>query len=120
MPFKSDLIVKAVNGHAAWDLVRPLFYITLDGHPVTVPAGVRTDLSSSPRVVWWLVPRDDELARRPATVHDYIYTSLTHRFTKAEADRIFYEALLEEGMHKPLAWLIYTAVRIGGRGNWSA
>lgn len=120
MPFKSDLIVKAVNGHAVWDLVWPLFYITLDGRPVTVPAGVRTDLSSSPRVVWWLVPRDDELARRPATVHDYIYTSLTHRFTKAEADRIFYEALLEEGMHKPLAWLIYTAVRIGGRGNWSA
>ncbi|MNJ74670.1 hypothetical protein D3C77_716420 [compost metagenome] len=53
-------------------------------------------------------------------MHDFIYTRLVHRFTKAEADQVFYTALLEEGMPKPLAWLMYTAVRIGGRGNWSA
>ncbi|MNF10816.1 hypothetical protein D3C80_2118760 [compost metagenome] len=53
-------------------------------------------------------------------MHDYIYTNLSHRFSKAEADQVFYDALLEEGMHKPLAWLMYAAVRIGGRGNWSA
>ncbi|MCP1500645.1 hypothetical protein J2Y86_005352 [Pseudomonas migulae] len=120
MPFRSDLIVKAVNGSALWDLVRPLFFVTANGRPVTVPAGYRTDLASVPRPVWWLVPRDDELARRPAVVHDYIYTNLTRKFTKAEADLVFYDALLEEGMPKPLAWLMYTAVRIGGRGNWSA
>jgi hypothetical protein len=119
MPFKSDLVVKAVNGFAQWQLIKPLFYMSLSGHPVTVLAGYRTDLASVPRPVWWLVPRDDQQARRPAVMHDYIYTNLTHRFSKAEADRMFYDALLEEGMHKPLAWLMYTAVRIGGRGNWS-
>jgi hypothetical protein len=53
-------------------------------------------------------------------VHDFIYTHGTLSFTKAEADQVFYDALLEEGMPKPLAWLMYAAVRIGGRGNWSA
>ncbi|MNC81948.1 hypothetical protein D3C75_1352580 [compost metagenome] len=66
------------------------------------------------------MPRDFGPARRPAVVHDYIYTHQTHRFAKADADRMFYEALLEEGVAKTLAWLMYAAVRIGGRGNWSA
>lgn len=120
MPFKSALIVKAVFGTRQWQLVKPLFYLTADGRMVTVPVCYRTDLASVPRLVWWLIPRDDEYARRPAVVHDFIYTHATGVFTKAEADRIFYDALLEEGMGKPLAWLMYTAVRVGGRGNWSA
>lgn len=120
MAFKSSLVVKAVKGTKQWQLIRPLFYLTASNRMVTVPACYRTDLASVPRPVWWLIPRDDEFARRPSVVHDYIYTHGTTSFTKAEADRIFYDALLEEGMHKPLAWLMYAAVRIGGRGNWSA
>lgn len=122
MPFNSDLVVRAVNGAAQWRLTKPLFYrhdTPQGSRVIVVPAGYRTDLASVPRPAWWLVPRDDEQARRPSVVHDYIYTNLTDRFSKAEADRIFYDALLDEGMHKPLAWLMYTAVRIGGRGNWS-
>ncbi|WP_431482154.1 DUF1353 domain-containing protein [Pseudomonas solani] len=73
-----------------------------------------------PRLAWRIVPRDHAQARRPAVVHDYIYTSQTHRFTKEEADRIFQQALIEEGMNRALAWLMWCAVRIGGRGQLGA
>lgn len=105
-------------GTKQWQLTRPLFYVTADNRSVVVPVGYRTDLASVPRPVWWLIPRDDEFARRPSVIHDFIYTHGTAKFTKAEADQVFYDALLEEGMPKPLAWLMFAAVRIGGRGNW--
>ena len=118
MPFESDLTLRHHPGHERFEVATPLQYRTRDGRLLVVPVGYRTDLASVPRLAWFIVPRDQEEARRPAVVHDYIYTDLTKTFTKAEADRIFYDALLEEGMHKPLAWLMWCAVRIGGRGNW--
>lgn len=119
MPFESALELRHHAGQEPWEVIRPLFYRTADGRLIVVRVGYRSDLASVPRLAWRIVPRDHVHARRPAVVHDYTYTDLTHRFTKAEADQIFYEALLEEGMHKPLAWLMWCAVRIGGRGKWS-
>lgn len=119
MPFESHLELRHLPGHEHWSVIRPLQYRTLDGRLIVVPVGYRTDLASVPRLAWRIVPRDHVHARRAAVVHDYIYTDLTHRFTKLEADQIFREALLEEGMGGVLAWLMYRAVRIGGRGNWS-
>lgn len=120
MPFLSDLELRHLNGGELWQLTRALLYRDSLRRLVEVPQGYRTDLASVPRLAWRIVPRDFGPARRPAVVHDYIYTHQTHRFSKAQADRMFYEALLEEGVSKPLAWLMYAAVRIGGRGNWSA
>lgn len=119
MPFESELVLRTHAHQEPWDVAAPLFYRTKDGRLIVVRVGYRTDLASVPRLAWVIVPRDDPKARRPAAVHDFIYTDLTHLFTKAEADRIFYDALLEEGMDKPLAWLMWCAVRIGGRGKWS-
>ncbi|WP_312244403.1 DUF1353 domain-containing protein [Stutzerimonas nitrititolerans] len=118
MPFESDLELRHVPGSELWKVVTPLQYRTAGKRLVIVPVGYRTDLASVPRLAWRIVPRDHVQARRPAVVHDFIYTHLTHRFTKREADKIFHAALLEEGMSKPLAWLMHAAVRIGGRGNW--
>ncbi|MBX9755181.1 MAG: DUF1353 domain-containing protein [Pseudomonadaceae bacterium] len=119
MPFKSDLELRNRPGQDQWQVSRPLEYLTRGLRLIVVLVGFRTDLASVPRLAWVIVPRDHPKARRPAVVHDFIYTNLTHLFTKAEADQIFYEALLEEGMDKPLAWLMWCAVRIGGRGKWS-
>lgn len=118
MPFQSDLELRHRPGHDRWELAKPLGFVTAAGAVITVPAKFRTDLASVPRMVWRVLPRDHPEARRPAVVHDYIYTHLVERFTKSEADEIFHQALLEEGMCKPLAWLMWCAVRIGGRGNW--
>ena len=120
MSFESELELRSLLSLDAWCVLRPLAYRTVDGRLVVVPIGYVTDLASVPRLAWRIVPRDHAQARRPAVLHDYIYTHLIHRFTKAEADRIFHAALLEEGMAAPLAWLMWCAVRLGGRGNWGA
>jgi hypothetical protein len=118
MPFQTDLELRHRPGHDRWELAAPLGFLTWEGRQIVVPSRFRTDLASVPRLVWRIVPRDHAQARRPAVVHDYIYTHLTAQFSKSAADEIFYQALLEEGMGKALAWLMWCAVRLGGRGNW--
>ena len=118
MPFKTDLQLRHRPGHCRWELVSPLVYITLDGREIQMPAGALTDLGSFPRAVRPVVDAQKPSTRRPSALHDFIYTHLTHRFTKREADQIFYEALLEEGTRRSLAWVMWQAVRFGGRGGW--
>lgn len=131
MPFESQLELRHRPGHYRWEVIQPLqyrHYIQTPALPsgyqpmasqlIVVPTGYLSDLASVPRLARRLVDAQSPTTRRPAVVHDYIYTDLTQRFTKREADRIFYDALLEEGMATPLAWLLWQAVRVGGRGKW--
>ncbi|MEQ9133313.1 MAG: DUF1353 domain-containing protein [Salinisphaeraceae bacterium] len=129
-----------------WRVTRPLIYRSHDGEEITVEVDYSTDLFSVPRLLWWLFPRDGR-GRACSVVHDYIYTHLTHRFTRAEADRIFRQALADKdheyqrlprrerdnpildrlaAVIRPLApilhwlrrWTMWAGVRVGGRGNW--
>lgn len=118
MPFESHLELRHRPGHRRWEVISPLVYTTRAGRPIIVPVGALSDLASFPPVVRGMLDARCPTARRPAAIHDYIYTHLTHCFTKREADRIFYEALLEEGTSNALAWLMWQAVRLGGRGAW--
>lgn len=118
MPFESHLELRHRPGHYRWELINPLRYVTLGGRAIQVPAGFLTDLASFPRIVRPVLDAQTPTTHRPATVHDFIYTHLTHRFTKREADRIFYEALLEEGAGQWVAWAMWKATCIGGRGAW--
>ena len=118
MPFESHLELRHRPGHYRWELISPLAYVTLDGRGILMPTGALTDLGSFPRLTRPVIDAQRPTTRRPSAIHDYIYTHLTHRFTKHEADQIFYQALLEEGTSKLLAWLMWQAVRIGGRGAW--
>lgn len=131
MPFESHLELRHRPGHHRWEVIQPLQYRHYTpmpalptgyqpraSHLIVVPVGYLSDLASVPRLARRLVDAQSPTTRRPSVVHDYIYTDLTHRFTKREADRVFYDALLEEGTAKPLAWLMWQAVRMGGRGKW--
>lgn len=120
MPFETDLELRHRPGHVRWEVIQPLTYRAADGRVVEVPAGYLSDLASVPQLARRIVDPQTPQARRPSVVHDYVYTHLTHRFSKAEADRILYDALREEGMNTALAWLMWKAVRLGGRGSWSA
>lgn len=126
-----------------WRLITPLRYREQSGDVIEVRVGYVTDLFSVPRPAWPLFPRDGR--RRPAAVvHDYIYTDLTHRYTRRSADRIFRQAMAElderyftchrrpfrcihlDAAAERLArlcasaarWTMWAAVRLGGRGNW--
>ena len=77
---------------------------------ITVPAGFRTDLASVPRVFWSLVS-PSEIAEA-AVIHDFIYNKSL--YSRKECDEILYDMCCSR-MSKFRAYLIYLAVRIGGR-----
>lgn len=119
MSFISKLIVSSEpTSSEQWVVEAPLVYLTNYRTAIVVPIGYATDLASVPRFAWRIVRPDHPTARRAAVVHDFIYTNLTDIYTKKQADDIFYEALLEDGTSKVLAFLMWCAVRVGGKGAW--
>ena len=77
---------------------------------ITVPAGFRTDLASVPRVFWSLVS-PSEIAEA-AVVHDFIYKNSL--YTRKECDTLLYDMTINR-IGKFRSYLVYLAVRIGGR-----
>lgn len=82
---------------------------------VKVPAGFSSDLASVP---WWaqrLYPPDDPAYLCAAIVHDYLYR---HQIvSRALADAIFRDLITGR---RSRAWVMYAAVRLGGRKSYRA
>lgn len=91
-------------------------------HEVIVPKGFQTDLASIPQALRWFVSNDDRRIIRPAIVHDWIYCNrgqvANRRYTRKDADKLFYRTLRAEGVSKGKAKLMYYAVRLGGYFVW--
>lgn len=116
MVFNSDGILKILPG-GDWQLTTPLVYV----HPVygeiIVPAGFITDLASIPRLCHRIVNPCTTGTRRPAIVHDYLYSGATN-LTRKEADLVLYDALRECGINWAIANSMYYAVRTFGGQYW--
>lgn len=98
---------------------------------IKVPKGFKTDFASVPLVAQAVVPRLGRHAKA-AIVHDYCYVNAVQdpdyhpaqgtvrdwRRDKAFADYVFLDAM--EVLNVPVwrRYLVYWAVRIGGRGNY--
>jgi Protein of unknown function (DUF1353) len=89
------------------------YYSPLLGRNIVVPRQLPTDGETVPRIpfiysafAWRCV--------KSAIVHDYLYSS--HEVKRRIADKVFYQAMLEEGVKKYHAIPIYLAVRLFG---WS-
>ena len=95
------------------------FVYEKDLYSIEVPEGFVNDGASVPRWAWsvsGLTP--DGLLRAAAIVHDFHY-----RFgieSRAFADKMFYEMLLEYGVRPRQARLAYAAVRLGGRRHFGS
>ena len=95
--------------------------LTVDwrGKRVTVPYGFRSDGASVPRFFWrWVFPPGDTRALRAAFVHDWIYRTHPDGWTKAEADQLFCELLIGDGMPERFARRAYWGVRLFGGDSW--
>lgn len=111
--FKSELSVQYDVDDKRWVLKKPLEYETDDGWLVSVPEGYSTDLDSVPRIpvaYAWLKGR----ATKSAVVHDWLYSE---RHPRKRADKIFMEAMKDEGISLWRRLPIYAAVRAFG---WTA
>jgi hypothetical protein len=86
---------------------------------IQVPAGFVTDFASVPWGFWNLEPPLGDGARA-AVVHDYLYATrgLEGRYSRAQADGIFREALKALGVPAWKRGLLWAAVRVGGAGGW--
>ena len=86
---------------------------------VTVPAGFQSDGCSVPEFLWDTVsPQIDPRTLRAAIVHDYLYRNALPGWTRKEADELFYDFMVEDGMSKFKAGIAYYGVRWFGSTNW--
>lgn len=90
-----------------------------DEEAIAVPAGFVTDFASVPWGFWNLEPPLGD-AGKAAVVHDYLYATkgLGGRYSRAQADGIFRQALGALGVPLWKRTLLWAAVRIGGAGGW--
>lgn len=75
---------------------------------IIIPRGFITDFASVPQFLWSIFPPHG-LATIPSIVHDYLYVYGVGE--RKDADDIFRELLLKEGMNKLSAFLMWQAVR---------
>ena len=76
-----------------------------------------SDLTSSPLLSRPVVPLWG-LWGLAALYHDLLYRNKLPGFTRKMADQIMLEFMLEDGVAEWRAYLIYAALRVGGRGDW--
>lgn len=108
------------QGRAVWRLLEPLSWHQSPEDPeplITVPAGFETDLASVPRIVRGLIPASGPW-QRAAVLHDYVYATRPAGWTRADADRLFLEAMEAAGVNWPTRHAMWLAVRIGGWKGW--
>ena len=96
------------------------------------PATFRTDLTSVPALFTWLVPKTgahlpaallhDGLVFPPGTPPTYVSTA-GHDVDRAEADRVFRDAMADTGTGPVRRWLVWAAVTsatmLSGSTRWS-
>jgi len=126
MPFVTALIVEDTERPREWKLAGALSYFSPSlQQSIEVPRGFVTDFASVPRILWALIAPTG-LHTRAAVIHDWLYerhpviqredhVGPMHRL---EADEIFLEAMLELGVSRLRARIMYRAVRLFGQRRW--
>jgi hypothetical protein len=99
-----------------WVVDQPLIALRPSGEQITVPRGYITDLASIPRV-FRAVFNVNGLLRAPAVLHDWLYSS--QRYTRAQSDAIFLEAMESRGIGRAERYAVYAAVRSFGWVYWN-
>jgi len=83
----------------------------------TIPEGFECDGSSIPRFFWRVVGSPTTGPNLLAGImHDFLYSE--RMFNRKLCDQIFYDALVELGKPKFLAWAMYMAVRWCGDSHY--
>lgn len=109
--FLNQLVVMAIH-EDHWRLVESLLYRAGSGKVITVPKDFLTNLASVPSLLRPVMNRNGK-SRRPAVLHDWLYTSQAC-VSRKDADKLFYEALRSEGMNWASARTYYLGVRAFG------
>ena len=91
-------------------------------HNITVPAGFKWNSVSTPRILLPLIPRWG-LYSSAALIHDYLYSMRgdinNEVYTRRQSDDIFYKIMIEDGVNKFKARIMWLFVRATGWKVWN-
>lgn len=108
------------NGGEAYQVIRKDSFAR-KGCTAEIPEGLIVDGASVPRAAWCFMSPDG-LHRRAALCHDVAYglkgEFQTWSLTRKEADEMFYDFMVEDGVSRFRAGTAYNAVRVGGWLPW--
>jgi len=98
------------------ELQRPVIYDDEKCGRIEAPAGFVFNLSS----YWLSRPLFDRLGKcqRAAAIHDYLYGEKPEGISRADADRIYRQALAEDGVGRAGRWARWAGLRLGGWYAW--
>ena len=113
--FQSALIITPANKVGEWRLITTLTYRSKDFGWFHVPCGFTTDLASIPRPLRIIFSVNGR-HRGAAVLHDYLYGKKPVK--RRQADRIFYEAMLDRNVPASKARVFYWGVRCFGWLRW--
>lgn len=95
-----------------WQLLAPLvFWSEVLGREIVMPAGAIADSYSVPALLAFIVWGID---RRPAFIHDHLYSGREHGVTRAQADAVLLEACESVGIGRMRRRLIFRGPRAFG------
>jgi hypothetical protein len=92
-----------------WRLEQPYERATSSG-PIIVPIGFVWDGASVPRHFWSILPPWGPYSGA-ALIHDYLCDVRPPGISSDQAHRIFYDLMIEDGVVKNDAWVMYKAVQ---------
>jgi hypothetical protein len=108
---KYEIEVKALHKPRHWEVTKEMTYGGL-----TVPVGFQFDGASIPMGLRWRYKHGG--AKFPAAAfHDYVYR--TGLWNKEQADTAFYCIMIENGVNRHDAKMMYLGVKWGGRLAWN-
>ena len=85
---------------------------------IRVPKFFQFDGASIPAAGWQLIGTPFYPRFMTASVfHDWVYH--THQVTKDEADDLFYDLLIADGVNKTKAWVMLESVKTFGAAYWT-
>jgi len=87
------------------------------GQQIVVPSGFSYDGATIPSVAWqaFYTPFDP-IIMGPSLIHDWLYSN--HQTTRTEADNIYHDLLLGNGVPEDKARLILVAISVFGEEYW--
>ena len=98
-----------------WRLDQPFYSDIPCLGPHRVPYGFKTDLASTPRLIWWLYPPFGKYIEA-AIVHDHLYA--TQRLPRWLCDRALRQGMLACGCGKVTICIFWAGVRMAGWLSW--
>lgn len=93
--------------------------LVIFGGVIVIPEGFECDMASVPKCFQWFIPkRGKEID--VSVIHDFLYSEhSTYALNREEADIIFRELMIRNGMSEFKARLIFRSVRMFGESHYS-